>query len=151
MVQIPSKSVKGFRSCMASKFALALDLAVGLYNSSYYRNYRTSRDAKIWPPPPLSPLTDRHLNLHRRLSGTPAILAKFYQYRWRSFASAHQRLFGLNCLLGYAKMCDITRFYAEMFISGSRNQNLTLVLLCIKNAILWCDFDGTEIVARKPL
>jgi len=41
MVRISSKSVKWFRSCEGRNLLIPIDLAIGLYNSLYYR---TSRD-----------------------------------------------------------------------------------------------------------
>ena len=40
-IRISSKSVKRFRSCGGRNLAIPIDLAIGLYNSLYYR---TSRD-----------------------------------------------------------------------------------------------------------
>ena len=47
---------------------------------------------KLWRPPPLSPLTDLHQNLHRWLVDDIYHPANFYLDRIRGFASAHARL-----------------------------------------------------------
>ena len=46
-VRISSKSDKRFRSCGGRNLPIPIDLAIGLYNSLYYR---TNRDARMVIP-----------------------------------------------------------------------------------------------------
>ena len=110
-------------------------------------------NAKIWPPPPLNPLTDRHQNevmdiYHR---------AKFHPDGIRGYVFAHARFRASNCFLGYFfvfflggelfksspakaphgfwhKIRQKTRFRARTCLLGVAKPKVKLyTLLCPKN------------------
>jgi len=74
--------------------------------------------AKIWPPPPLNHLTDRHQNLPTWLCrGCLNQPAKFHPDRIWGFVSAHAQFRASNCLLGYLFV-----FLNEWIYLGSSNR-----------------------------
>jgi len=130
-------------------------------------------NGKIWPPPPLNSLTDRHQNLHRWLRlGCLRPCKIFYSERIRGYVAAHARLRAPNCLLGYCwvlnpahsqdtipwtltqntKIRQKTHVRARMCFFWVSKPNLTFTyynLFSPKTAIFGPNFDGLENFRRK--
>jgi len=95
---------------------------------------------KIWPPPPLNPLTDHRQNFVVNYVGNTYHSGKFYPNWIRGFIFAQARLRAPKCLLGYFWVFPLT--YSQL--SQDANTDIDAKYVKRRGSALGCALSGSQ-------